>query len=213
MNQEARTALGYCRLDALMAHQFIVHLWPLSLWHCQHLLFLSWNIFRFSYSYILVIIQLFKQHFPTMHLTDSFSPFFSFLASLAYFFILASSSLLCMGILLSAEIQEILLTLFPSLNVGIESNSLLFSLCLPCYKVIFHTCAMLWVLPFLLWRQGAQFLLLPTAGVFRLAAFYAHLLANYCSSANLQRSSSSRLSIHFLKATLKATASVWQNFT
>lgn len=92
MNQEARTALGYCRLDALMPHQFIVNLWPLSLWHCQHLLFLSWNIFRFSYSYILVIIQLFKQHFPTMHLTDSFSPIFSFfffLASLAYFFILA----------------------------------------------------------------------------------------------------------------------------
>lgn len=176
MNQEAKTTLGYCRLDALMPYQFVVHLWPLSLWHCQHLLFLSWNIFRFSYSCTLVVIQLFKQHFPTMHLTVTFSPFFfSFLFWLLWHIssslpLIASSSLLCLGTLLSAEIQETLLTLFPSLDVGIESNSLLFSLCLSCYKVIFHTCVLLWVLLFLLWRQGAQFLLPCTAGGFRMAA-------------------------------------------
>lgn len=53
------------------------------------------------------------------------------------------NSFVCGDSLLFAEIQELLLALLQSLDIGIESDFLLFLPGLSCHKVAFQTCAML----------------------------------------------------------------------
>lgn len=55
MYQGPKTTFEYCRPDALMPRQFIVHLHPLSLSYCEHLLFLSHAA---SFYFLLAVHQL-----------------------------------------------------------------------------------------------------------------------------------------------------------
>lgn len=112
------------------------------------------------------------------------SAFLSFFYSLLSFIsssllLIASSSLLCMGILLFAEMQEILLAVLQSLDIGIENDSLLVS---PCFSLLQSnfpgSCQALTAPVFTFKAEGSEFPLLGSVGVVGMAAFSVHLLAN-----------------------------------
>lgn len=90
-----------------------------------------------------------------------------------------------MGILLFAEIQEILLDVLQSPDTGIENESLLVSTCFSLLQSNFpYVCQALRApvlggLNFHCFKaEGSEFQLLSTAGVVRIATFSVHLLAN-----------------------------------
>lgn len=85
-----------------------------------------------------------------------------------------------MRILLFAEIQGILLALLQSLDIGIENESLLIS---PCFSLLQSNfpdlCQVLSAPGFTFKTESSEFPLPGTAGVVRMAALPAHLLAKY----------------------------------